>query len=344
MEIKFTKREEWFSFYDGKGDQIERKTEVRFDPLTGETSRIIFNPGLTLTPPDYEEAAKMTGGQNCPFCPENILTMTPVFPKNIAKGGRIVQGEAILFPNLFPYSKHNGVVVFSSQHYVKLAEFTAGMIKNAFMAAQLYIQKVVETDTRMKYASINWNYLPHSGGSILHPHLHVIGSESATNYQRQLEDATHLFEQENDRDYWEVLCEVEKKAGERWIGETGEIAWMHAYAPKGHNDFLTVFRNRKSLWDITEKDWEYFARGLQVIFKVLEEQGFSSFNLLFELSLDPKRKQSPHARIIPRFTIGGLDTSDINYFQALHQEPLSYHSPEDIANKARSYFNQEKIL
>ncbi|MCJ7842024.1 hypothetical protein MUB24_14155 [Lederbergia sp. NSJ-179] len=340
MGIKFTKREEWFSFYDGKGEQMDRKTEIRFDPLTGETSRIIFDAGLTLTPPDYSEAATNTGGKNCPFCPENILNMTPVFSKNIAEEGRIIAGDAICFPNLFPYSKHNGVVVFSDQHYVRLAEFTSEMITNAFMAAQIYIQNVVKSDPKAKYASINWNYLPYSGGSILHPHLHVIVSESATNYQQRLNDDTEAFQEKTGSEYFEELCKQEKVAGERWIGEKGKIAWMHAFAPKGHNDFLAIFQKTESILDIKKEDWNHFAKGLQVVFKVMEEQGFASFNLLMQLPIDSQRKQPPHVRLIPRFTIGGLDTSDINYFQALHQEPLSYKYPEDIAAKAQGYFNQ----
>ncbi|MBO0995100.1 hypothetical protein [Bacillus sp. SD088] len=340
MEIKFNKQEELFSFYDGKGEAINRKTEVRFDPLTSETSRIIFDAGLSVTPADYSEAAKLTGGKNCPFCPENIYTMTPLFPKNIADKGRIIQGDAIVFPNLFPYSQQNGVVLFSGQHYVQLHEFTTDMIKNAFFAAQLYIGKIAKTDPAIKYASINWNYLPHSGGSILHPHLHVIASKVATNYQRQVNNAVQAFRQVNDCDYFEKLSSLEKELGERWIGETGEIAWMHAFAPKGHNDFLAIFQNKQSMFDISKQDWSDFATGLKLVFKVFAEQGFTSFNLLTHLSIDPNGLQTPHVRIIPRFTLGGLNTSDINSFQVLHQEPLSYKYPEDIAKKARKYFNR----
>ncbi|MFK4997869.1 hypothetical protein ACI2OX_11755 [Bacillus sp. N9] len=61
MTIEFKQVEEWFTFYDGKGDVIERKTEVRFDPLTGESSRLVFDPGLSPKIPDYTEAAEQTG-------------------------------------------------------------------------------------------------------------------------------------------------------------------------------------------------------------------------------------------------------------------------------------------
>lgn len=339
--MNFRKEEEWFTFYDVQGNLIERKTEVRFDPLTGETSRLIFDPGMPITPPDYSELAERTGGAKCPFCPENLYKMTPVFPNEITQEGRVTHGEAVAFPNLFPYSKHNAVVIFSGQHYVKLEEFTVEMIKNAFMAAQTYTQNVIEADPKARYASINWNYLPPSGGSILHPHIQVILSESATNTQALISEKAKAYEEEHGQEYFTSLYELEKELGERWIGELGNVAWMHAYAPKSHNDFVAIFTKSRSIFDITEQDWVNFAASIKAIFATLSEQGFASFNLLLNASIDRESKQPVHIRLIPRITMGVLNTSDINSFQALHQEPLSLKVPEEVADKARKHF--EKI-
>ncbi|GAB3062403.1 hypothetical protein [Virgibacillus ainsalahensis] len=338
MDTLFQKQEEVFTFYDGEGQKMEQKTEVRFDPLTGESSRLVVNPGLNLTPPDYTEAAEQTSGKNCPFCPENVLKLTPVFPKEVTTEGRISKGEAIVFPNLFPYSKHNGVVVFSGDHYVRLQEFSTTMIKDAFMAAQTYIKQAMSEEEEGAYASINWNYLPQSGGSILHPHLHVVVSETATNYQNVFDRKGKAFQENHGEEYLSYLYEKEKD-GERWIGEHGNVAWMHAFAPKSHNDFLTIFKGATSIDDITEADWLNFAKGLQAVFQTLDEQGLASFNMAITFS----NEGSPvHARLIPRLTIGGLDTSDINFFQALHQESMTYKAPEDVAKMARKHFSGEE--
>ncbi|MEK3886759.1 hypothetical protein [Bacillus sp. FSL K6-3431] len=338
MAIHFRKEEEWFSFNDGKETLIERKTEVRFDPLTGESSRLVFDPGLIPEVPNYTDEAEKTGGKNCPFCSENIFKMTPVFTKGIADEGRITQGEAILFPNLFPYSKHNGVVAFSGQHYVRLDEFTVPVICDAFLAAQTYINRVSKSDSKAQYASINWNYLPYAGGSILHPHLHIIGSEFPTNYQAMTIEKEKQYTNEIGEAYFSELYEMEKEIGERWIGEKGNVAWIHAYAPKSHNDFIGIFTQSTSVQSITEQDWHDFAEGLTCIFATLKEQGFASFNLSLNISTDPTSIQPIHVRVIPRLTIGKLGTSDINFFQALQQEPLTYKAPEDIAKKARVHF------
>ncbi|MEC1520459.1 hypothetical protein P9D43_00255 [Neobacillus niacini] len=338
MTIDFRKQEEWFSFRDTQGNGIERKTEIRFDPLTGESSRLIFDPGLNIQPPDYTEAAMQTGGKKCPFCTENILKLTPLFNSEIADQGKIFQGNAIVFPNLFPYSKHNGVVIFSEQHYVRLEDFTVEMIKDAFFAAQTYIQRVAATDSSAKYASINWNYLPLSGGSILHPHIQVMVSDSPTNYQRITLVKTLAFERDTGREYFATLCKTEKKQEERWIGETGDIAWLHAFAPKSHNDFLAVFTKAYSIDEVTEQDWLHFSKGLLSIFATLSEQGFASFNLMVHISPYPQMKQPIHVRLVPRLTLGYLNTSDTNFFQSLHQEPLSFKLPEEISAMARKHF------
>lgn len=343
MGVKFQKVEEWFTFNDSNGNLIERKTEIRFDPLTSESSRLVFDSGLSITPPDYTEKAKQTGGVKCPFCPENLLKMTPVFPKEIAEQGRMTRGEAVVFPNLFPYSKHNGVVIISDQHYLRLEQISTKIIKDAFMVAQTYIQKVVTADPKARYASINWNYLPFSGGSILHPHIQAIVSEAPTNYQTLTEEKLSTFENESGQDYFTSLYEIERSLSERWIGESGNVAWMHAFAPKSHNDFIAIFSKAHSVFDISEVDWQDFAIGLQAIFATLTEQGFASFNLALNVSTDPLAKQPVHVRLIPRLTIGMLDTSDINFFQALHGEPLTYKVPEEVAAKARVHFGKLPI-
>lgn len=326
---------ETFVFYDGDGNKIERETEVRFDPLTKESSRIVFDPGMPFTIPDYTEVAKQTEGKNCPFCPENIFKLTPLFPSEIVPEGRVTKGEAVVAPNLFPYSKYNGVTIMSKKHYVRLDDFPVSVITDAFHASQLYIESVLNQEEKMLATSINWNYLPHSGGSIIHPHLHVIVSESSTNYQTQFNEKAKQFHKHEGQHYLTKLYKIEKELDERWIGEIGNVAWMHAYAPKSHNDFIAVFRDKTSIHDITEADWTDFATGLQAVFATLTEQGLASFNMMMHFSNDG----SPvHARFIPRLVLNELGTSDINFFQSLHQEPLIYKVPENVTKIARKHF------
>lgn len=326
---------ETFTFYDGEGNEIARDTEVRFDPLTGESSRLVFDPGMPFTIPDYTEAAEQTKGPNCPFCPENVFKLTPLFPQEMVADGRVTNGEAIVAPNLFPYSKYNGVTIMTEDHYVRLDEFSVDVVADAFRASQLYIESVLKQENKPLSISINWNYLPHSGGSIIHPHQHIIISETDTNYQATFNKHAKKYKAEHGKHYLTELYETEKRDGDRWIGEHGSVAWMHAYAPKSHNDFLAVFPEKSSITDVKEEDWTHFATGLQAVFATLTEQGLASFNMVMHFS----NEGSPiHARFIPRLVLNELGTSDINFFQALHQEPLIYKVPENIAEMARKHF------
>lgn len=331
MSIQYRKKEEIFTFLTQQGEEISRKTEIRFDPITNETSRIIFNPGYTPESQDFSELANETSGKNCPFCEKNILKMTPVFPGKINETGRFIKGESTLFPNLFPYSKHNGVAVMTKEHYIKLHEFTQEILFNAFTNAYDYIQKVALHDEQINFASINWNYLPQSGGSILHPHLHIIMTEYPTNAQ-----TLEVNKSTSNPSIYHQLYLSEKEQNERYIGEVGNVAWLSAFAPKSHHDYLGLFHQGKPITKPTENDWRDFTFGLQRIFKNLVDNGFTSFN--FSLQIPLKQEQPMIARLIPRVTMGKLATSDINFFQMMHNEPLSYFSPESVAEKAKAQF------
>ncbi|MFC2949745.1 hypothetical protein [Virgibacillus sediminis] len=330
MDPLFVTQEEVFSFYTKDGEKLERKTEVRFDPLTGESSRLVVDPGMKQLEKVYHRNQMKESRENCPLCPENLEKLTPVFQKVINPEGRIRQGSAVVYPNMFPYGKHNGVVVVSEEHYLPLKEFTVEMIQDAFQAAQQYIQQVLRAEQDVMYVSVNWNHLPQADGSTLHPQLHGVVSESATNYQSLFDRKSRAFQENHRREYLSWLYEHEK-GGERWVGEKGSVAWIHAFAPKGHYDVQAIFKGVTDIKDIKQQDWNDFAHGLKAVFHTLEQEGLDGFNL----SLTFSNEGSPaHARIIPV----GHSTTGIHAFQTLHQEPIVYKNPEEAARKVKKYF------
>lgn len=330
----FKREKETFLFYTNEGKRVARDTEVRLDPLTGASSRIVFDPGFTPPKQDFIKVAEQTRGKNCPFCPENVIKVTPRFPEEVVPEGRVSYGEAIVAPNLFPYSKYNGVTIMTEDHFVKLEEFSSERIQNAFYASQFYIEAVQKKESTSLYRSINWNYLPQSGGSILHPHLHVIISKSPTNYQRQFDYHAKRFEKEKGSSYFTILYEKEKELGERFIGEVGAVSLLHSFAPKNHLDFLVLFPEKSRINELNEADWNDFGQVVQSIFKTFNEYSIQSFNML----LHESHANSPlHARFVPRLILNELGTSDMNFFQTVHEEPLVYKVPEDVTKIARKY-------
>ena len=341
MSITFTAKEEFLTFHDPMqdGKLIDRKTEIRMDPLTGETSRIIFDPGAPFTSTDYSELAKETDGGKCTFCPENVHSFTPKFPNDLIEDGRLIQGEAVLFPNLFPYSKHNAVVRMCDQHYVKLDEFTAPVIANSFSAAHNYLNKVIAQDPETAYASINWNYLPPSGGSILHPHIHVLASEMPTNYQLTTLACSEQFHMETGSNYYDSLIESEREIDERFIATVGSIDWIHAFAPKSHTDFIGIL-DASSLDELDDTNWQDLANSLTRFFLYFKSIGIASFNLGLFIPITKNKADRVHVRIVPRLTIGVLQTSDMNVFNFLHGEPLCMKVPEQTTKEVVGYLKK----
>ena len=133
-KIEFEKREERAEFLDQR-EGYSRKSipfEIRKDPLTGHISRILpFRRRLLETVLSLEtiEASK----KGCPFCPEQIESLTPKFVPEIAVEGRIRKGKATSFPNSFPYARHNWVVVLSEEHFYHLQQFTVEILRDGFL-------------------------------------------------------------------------------------------------------------------------------------------------------------------------------------------------------------------
>src|SRR5699024_3649920 len=152
-----------------------------------------------------------------------------------------------------------------------------------------------------------------------------------TNYQDLLKRKLRAFEENHQKEYFSYLYEQEK-SGDRWIGEHGNIAWFHAFAPKSHHDYIAIFRNSTSIDHISTEDWQHFAEGLHASLSTVPDGRLVSFNMVLT---ETNHTSTFHAPLIPPLTLGGLRTRDINFFQALPQEPLTHKIPEQTARIAR---------
>ena len=171
------------------GELVCAEIDVRVDPLTGHTSRILPNRGL-MPPNDFDlEAFARENQERCPFCPERIDGLTPKLPPAIHPEGRIVQGEAVLFPNLHAYSSHSCVSVYSPRlHYLPLGRITERLMADNLSTQVQYAKTVMAADPESRWSSINANHMLPSGSSLFHPHLQGIVDSSPTTIQAQLAD------------------------------------------------------------------------------------------------------------------------------------------------------------
>jgi galactose-1-phosphate uridylyltransferase len=308
-----------------------RECEIRKDPLTGRKTRILFFPVKEIPAPDIEALVEKTKGF-CPFCPEYIEQITPKFLPELFPHERYRVGAAVCFPNAFPYDENGAVTVISERHYIPVSEFTEAILSDALMCCINYLADVVKKQPVAAYQSINWNYMPLAGSSILHPHLQITASSSPTNYYDDLNASAALTAPGGN--IFTLLIDSERAAGERFLGETDTMAWMLAFAPLGAFDVLGVFRRPCAPSNFREREIGELAAGIIKTLRFLGELNIHSFNMA--LYFNPADGAfHPHVRICPRVSIPPLDTSEINYMRMLHNETMTTMKPEEVAAKLR---------
>ena len=119
----------------------------------------------------------------------------------------------------------------------------------------------------------------------------------------------------------------------------GSIDWVHAFAPKSHTDFIGVL-DASSLDELNDNNWQDLAESLTRFFHYFESIGIASFNLALFIPVSKNSSERVHVRIVPRLTMGALQTSDMNVFNFLHGEPLCLKVPEEITKEVAVYFKK----
>ena len=100
--------------------------EYRTDPLTGRNTTVIDGMlgyvGKFLSS-DSELLQNLVAktSANCPFCPESVRTKTPMFPKEFLPEGRIIEGDAVVVPNLLGHAERSVLAVLGRDHHLQPA-------------------------------------------------------------------------------------------------------------------------------------------------------------------------------------------------------------------------------
>lgn len=319
-------------------EEVRRYSEVRYDPLTGHSSRILDFPVREVQRADLTGLIESSRAF-CPFCPGVAELVTPKFHPALAGCERYHKGEALCVPNAFPYDENGAVTIMTHRHYVSLNEFTPGIMTDALACCIEYLKDIFARQPDMVYQSVNWNYMPQAGGSIVHPHLQIAASSSPTNYYAAAVPALSRYLSEHGTEYWFDLVKEEQKIGERMIGSTGSISWVTAFAPMGIFDVLGIIGNARSPGDIEGEVLEDMVDGILKVMRYIDSLNMYSLNMSLYFHLGDGLF-TPHLRICPRVNIPPFDTSQINYMGMLHGETLTIMKPEDICTGLREVWNR----
>jgi UDPglucose--hexose-1-phosphate uridylyltransferase len=314
--------------------------ELRYDETTGVASRILPYRMRLNQKPDLDAYLEKSPESLCPFCSSLFAKTTPKFTSDISPEGKFHRGSAYLFPNAFPYDQTNTVAILSSRHMIPLNELTPQTMRDGFALCLDYFYRVVELKLGYKYCSINWNYMPPAGGGLIHPHLQTVAGKYPTNFMRQMITSAKNYAATNDNcNLWRDLITFEKEAKERFIASTGAIVWLSAFAPKGMaGEIDFIFQDKTSIFDLTEANYKELLEGLSKVFSYLYINNFMSFNLTLYAPMMSDRNLWVQGKIVPRFEINPLGTSDINYFEKLHNEIICPVVPEQLCKELQPYF------
>jgi galactose-1-phosphate uridylyltransferase len=312
-------------------EATELELEVRWDPVTGHTARVL--PRVPLLPPpefDLERLAEETRA-GCPFCAERIEETTPKVPPAIVPEGRIRRGEAVLFPNLLPYSSYSSVSVYSpARHFLPLGELTPALVADNLGTQVEFARAVMRHDQDAAWASVNANHMPPSGSSVFHPHLQGSVSPVPTTVQRLLAETPP----ERFRDY----VNGERRAGERYLGSTGSVDWLASFAPLGPAELRAFVFAVASPADLRPDLVAELGDGISTALGLYDELGFQTFNLAIYGAPPGSADYPLNLRMVCRSNVEPLYRSDVTWLERLHWEAAVDVSPEELAARAGGRF------
>jgi UDPglucose--hexose-1-phosphate uridylyltransferase len=308
----------------GTGELVRARVDVRADPLTGHSSRILPDRGL-MPPSDFDlEALAEQTRPGCPFCPDRIGRLTPKLPPAIHPDGRIAVGEAVLFPNLHAYSSHSAVSVYSpGRHYLPVAELTQRLLADNLATQADHARAVMAAEPGSVWASINANHMLPSGSSLFHPHMQGIVDSQPTTLQRMLADVPP--------ERFEEYLDAERRAGERWLADTGRVRWLVSYAPIAPAEVRAFVPGVCSPAQLSGELTEELAHGLAAALGGYAEMGFESFNFALYGAPPGTAGYPLNLRLACRSNLRELYRSDSTFLERLHWEGAVDQVPEHVA-------------
>ncbi|OPZ60537.1 MAG: hypothetical protein BWY87_00409 [Deltaproteobacteria bacterium ADurb.Bin510] len=317
-----------------------RRCEVRIDPLTGRSTRILDFPTRPVAPPELDGLIQKSKLM-CPFCPESLERVTPCFMSPLEP--RYLRGEANCFPNAFPYDENGAVIVISHAHYLALADFGAQLLTDAIACSCDYLAAVGALQREAVFQSINWNYMPLAGGSLVHPHLQASASVSPTNYCREVLNGLENYRRRTGQAFWHELVAAEQEQGERFVAQGARLSWLVAFAPLGVFDVIGLMPGLSSPAELAGDLLAEVVEGLCKVLGFIDALGMHSLNMSIYFKTD-EPDFVPHLRICPRVSIPPFGASQVNYLRMLHDESLTTVRPEDVCADLRAFWGNNQSL
>ncbi len=313
---------------------------MRVDPLTGRTARILLRPGAPAHSQPLPLAARpdLTPFSQppsfCPFCADRLEQVTGTFEPSVSAEPRIRRGVSAVVPNTLAYSQFSSVgIIDVSRHFVDLDGLTPRLLADLLRGLTAYTRGVHHH--RPMWHSINANYLPPAGSSVVHPHAQSAHDDIGTTAQRELVEASHRWAGESS--FWDELVAAEA-GGPRWVGRQGRVSVLTPWAPLGPHEMWAVVHGARDLVELTDADCADLGACLSGALAAYQRIGLASFTwALYGGGPTPTPRYAVLLRLVSRATPTPYYRSEVTYFERLHAEAVVDHTPEQIAELLRRY-------
>ncbi|MBS7615772.1 hypothetical protein KEJ45_01035 [Candidatus Bathyarchaeota archaeon] len=321
--------------------------EYRTDPITGRNTTVI-NGMLNYISKFLVSEKELLGAFaektriNCPFCPENVKTKTPLFTPDFLKEGRIFVGDATVIPNLLGHAEKSVLVILTKEHYLQLKDFKTETLLNGFKGALTYLKRLKEKEPIVKFPVFIFNYLPPAGSSIFHPHMQVLARDRPFYLTQLLLEKSKAYFKKYGSNVWTELVSNEKTHGERYLYGKNGVEWLVPFAPlRGLNEAQAVVTGKSNFLEMEDGEWREIAEGTVKILKFYYEQGYTSFNMvLLSGPLDTHLDYfNVNLRIISRPGMQASSFTDAWALPYLLWDGEAVESPEQLAKKLRDHID-----
>ncbi len=340
-QLTFESQSVTASFIEPSGRSVERRIEIRTNPITGRSCRIAYSrvnekeTGTETLPPPPPDAANT---DKCPFCLPQVHSRTPRIHPDLAVEGRLSQGESLLFPNLFPYGSYSAVSLFDNRHFVEIGTASLQSYTDSFVNCSRYLQRVLRHDPQAQYLAVTQNHLPSAGGSLVHPHLQINADRICSNHHRFHLERTDRFYKLTGRLLFGDYLAHEKADGSRYIGKTGPWEWTAAFAPEGFFEIWGILPGVTSLKDVTDLDWQDLSRGTLNVQRYYRSIYRNGYNLGLLIAETPQSRLELRTVIVVRSNFAPWVRSDFTGFEIILGDMTTFIAPEQTAAMARSFF------
>ncbi len=317
------------------------RLEVRRDPITGSSARLAHFGAIHPEPLDLATYLLPEVKGFCPFCPPHRDTLTPQFPLGPITEGRMALGEALLVPNLYPYDVHSTVCIMTRDHVVPLEKIDRQCLVDAFSLGVAAWKRLAQAGSGPAHPVMGWNYMPPSGGGLVHPHQQYLLTDFPGNrYEAELA-AARAYDSTHGADPWTVLIRAEEQTAERFLGRTGDWRWLTAFAPRGVlGEILAVEPDVFGLDDLDDERLGHLVDGLLRVFSWMRVDEIFSFNATLFVGPPDQACFPAHLSLVPRTFLNLRDMApDMNFLQVLMEEPVSVVRPEEMATRLRPFFS-----